>query len=215
MEFDYHTARKKMVEEQLVPRGIHDKRILDVMSRVPRHLFVKENLRGEAYDDHPLSIGDEQTISQPYIVALMTQELELAGTEKTLEIGTGSAYQTAILAEMSDRVYTIERIEPLLTTARWILEDLGYTNIFFRHSDGTGGWKEQAPFDAIMVTAGAPRVPQPLLDQLAEGGRMIIPVGDRFSQDLIRVRNKRGRFHRGNLGGCRFVGLVGSWGWRD
>lgn len=215
MSHDYRLVRERMVKTQLVPRGIRDPRILEVMAKVPRHLFVEEALAGEAYNDHPLPIGNKQTISQPYIVALMTEALELKGQEKTLEIGTGSGYQTAILAELSRSVYTVERIRDLLVKAKKTLEDLGYTNILFKAFDGTLGWKEFEPFDAIIVTAGAPRIPQPLLDQLSEGGRLVIPVGNRFSQDLIKVTKRQGRIVEENLGGCRFVDLVGLYGWKE
>jgi len=203
-----------MVKTQLIPRGITDKRVLEAMMKVPRHLFVEEALRGEAYNDHPLPIGHKQTISQPYIVALMTQALDLKGNEHTLEIGTGSGYQTAILAELSEKVYTIERIRPLLEQARKRLWDLGYTNILFKAFDGTLGWEEHAPFDAIIVTAGAPRIPQPLVDQLADGGRLVIPVGGKFSQELIKVVKRNGELIQKNLGGCRFVDLIGIHGWK-
>jgi protein-L-isoaspartate(D-aspartate) O-methyltransferase len=212
---DYRLAREKMVKTQLVPRGISDQKVLEAMAKIHRHLFVEEALIGEAYNDHPLPIGHKQTISQPYIVALMTEALELKGTEKVLEIGTGSGYQTAILAELSGAVYTVERIEPLLVKSKQLLQELGYTNIQFKVSDGTVGWQEFAPYDAIMVTAGAPKIPQPLLDQLADGGRMVIPIGNRYSQDLIRMKRDKNRFLEKNLGGCRFVDLVGNHGWKD
>ena len=213
MSHDYRFARERMVKSQLIPRGITDQRVLDAMSRVPRHLFVEEALQGEAYNDHPLPIGQKQTISQPYIVALMTQALELKGSERTLEIGTGSGYQTAILSLLSKTVYTVERIRPLLENARKILESLGHSNILFKASDGTLGWRDFEPYDAIIVTAGAPRIPEPLLKQLSDGGRMVIPVGDRSGQDLIRVTRVQNTFREKNLGGCRFVDLVGSHGW--
>jgi len=203
-----------MVRTQLVTRGITDQRVLDAIMKVPRHLFVEEALRGEAYNDHPLPIGHKQTISQPYIVALMTQALELKGDEHTLEIGTGSGYQTAILAQLCEKVYTVERIRLLLEQARKRLWELGYTNILFKAFDGTLGWEEYAPFDAIIVTAGAPRIPQPLIDQLADGGRLVIPVGGKFSQELIRVTKKNGDLIQKNLGGCRFVDLIGVHGWK-
>jgi protein-L-isoaspartate(D-aspartate) O-methyltransferase len=215
MALDYRLAREKMVKNQLIPRGISDPRLLEVMGKVPRHLFIEEALVGEAYNDHPLPIGHKQTISQPYIVALMTEALGLTGKEKTLEIGTGSGYQTAILAELSNTVYTVERIKDLLVKARTLLGELSYTNIFFKAFDGTLGWKDNEPYDAIIVTAGAPKIPQPLLDQLGEGGRLIIPVGNRFSQELIKVTKKRGSYIEKNLGGCRFVDLVGIHGWKD
>jgi len=212
---DYHMTREKMVKTQLIPRGINDKRVLEAMGKIPRDRFIEEALKGEAYNDHPLPIGHKQTISQPYIVALMTEALGLIGKEKTLEIGTGSGYQTAILAELSEKVYTVERIRSLLVKSRNILAELGYNNILFKAFDGTLGWKEYEPYDAIIVTAGAPNVPQPLLDQLAEGGRLIIPVGNRFSQELIKMTKKRGKYIQKNLGGCRFVDLIGVHGWKD
>ena len=212
---DYHVARQKMVQTQLIPRGINDPAVLMAMGKVPRDRFVEEALAGEAYNDHPLPIGHKQTISQPYIVALMTEALRLTEEEKTLEIGTGSGYQTAVLAELSRKVYTVERIRALMVNARQILQELGYTNILFKAFDGTLGWKEYAPYDAIIVTAGSPEIPQPLLDQLAEGGRLIIPVGNRYGQDLIKVTNQKGTFIKTNLGGCRFVDLVGIHGWKE
>jgi len=212
---DYHMARERMVKTQLIPRGINDKRVLEAMGKIPRDHFIEEALKGEAYNDHPLPIGNKQTISQPYIVALMTEALKLTGNERTLEIGTGSGYQTAILAELSEKVYTVERIRSLLVKSRNILAELGYNNILFKAFDGTLGWKEYEPYDAIIVTAGAPNVPQPLLDQLAEGGRLIIPVGNRFSQELIKMTKKKGKYIQKNLGGCRFVDLIGVHGWKD
>lgn len=212
---DYRLSRERMVATQLVPRGIRSARVLKAMGKVPRDRFVEEALVGEAYNDHPLPIGYNQTISQPYIVALMTQALDLRGPEKVLEIGTGSGYQTAILAELSARVCTVERIRPLLEKARKLLTDLGYGNILFKAFDGTLGWKEQEPFDAILVTAGAPAVPSPLLAQLAEGGRLIVPVGDRTSQDLLKMTRRGKRMVEENLGACRFVNLIGVHGWKS
>lgn len=211
--FDYGDAREKMVKQQLVLRGISDSRVLTAMGKVPRDRFVGKDQKPSAYADRPLSIGYGQTISQPYIVALMTEALELEPENKVLEIGTGSGYQAAILAEIVKKVYTIEKIEPLLKQAQKILEDLGYDNIISKVYDGTQGWPEHAPFDAILVTAGAPRIPSPLMDQLAEGGRMIIPVGDETLQELIKVTKKTGKSQREKLGGCRFVPLVGEHGW--
>jgi len=215
MNHDYRIAREKMVKNQLVPRGITDPGVLKAMRKVPRHLFVEEALAGEAYNDHPLPIGHQQTISQPYIVALMTQALELTGKEKTLEIGTGCGYQTAILAELSEKVYTIERIRPLMEEARALLAELNYLNVIFSAFDGTTGWKEYEPYDAIMVTAGAAKIPQPLLEQLADGGRMIIPIGDKTSQDLIRITRDKDHYDKRSLGGCRFVNLIGIHGWNE
>jgi protein-L-isoaspartate(D-aspartate) O-methyltransferase len=215
MNHDYRLARERMVRNQLMPRGITDKRVLKAMGKIQRHFFMDEALIGEAYNDHPLPIGHKQTISQPYIVALMTQALELGGNEKTLEIGTGSGYQTAVLAELSSRVYTIERIRALMEKARHMLQELGYTNILFKSYDGTLGWEEFSPYDAIIITAGAPSVPEPLLKQLADGGRMIVPVGDKFSQELIKITRNKDSYDRKSLGGCRFVDLIGAHGWKE
>ncbi len=199
----------------MIARGIKDKSVLWVMGKIQRHLFIEEALVGEAYSDHPLPIGHKQTISQPYIVALMTEALELTGQERVLEIGTGSGYQTAILAELAEKVYTIERIRPLMEKARRLLAELGYTNVIMKAFDGTLGWREYEPFDAIMVTAGAPELPKPLLAQLADGGRMIVPIGDRFSQNLVRVRREKDGFKEEDFGGCRFVDLIGVYGWKE
>jgi len=215
MTHNFQKARDRMVETQLIPRGIHDPRVLAAMRKVPRHLFVSEALQGQAYADHPLPIGDKQTISQPYIVALMTEALQLQGTEKVLEIGTGSGYQTAILAELADTVFSIERLPSLLHRARKTLEQLGYRNVVLKVGDGTVGWPEEAPFDAILVSAGAPQVPQPLVDQLAVGGRLIVPVGDRLTQELVLVERVPEGIRKSHLGGCRFVDLVGKWGWEE
>lgn len=215
MAHDYRLARERMVKNQLIPRGIKDKGVLDAMGKIQRHLFVEEALVGEAYNDHPLPIGHKQTISQPYIVALMTQALNLTGKEKALEIGTGSGYQAAILAELSGKVYTVERLRPLMEGARSLLNILGYTNILFKAFDGTLGWKEFSPYDAIMITAGAPKIPEPLLDQLADGGRMVVPVGDRFSQELVRITKNGNDYKKENFGGCRFVDLIGVHGWKE
>ncbi len=212
---DERARRERMVKTQLVPRGIRDERVLRAMREVPRHRFVGEDLQDEAYDDHPMPIGHKQTISQPYIVALMTQALELTGAERTLEIGTGSGYQTAVLAELSREVYTVERIPELLERAKAALNGLGYANIRFKAFDGTLGWDEHKPFDAVLVTAGSPGVPDPLREQLAEGGRLVIPIGNRHSQELVRVRRTGGRFEESYLGGCRFVNLIGVHGWKD
>jgi protein-L-isoaspartate(D-aspartate) O-methyltransferase len=211
----YSSARERMVRTQLVPRGIHDPRVLEAMSKVPRERFVDEAMKRRAYDDNPLPIGNDQTISQPYIVALMTEALELKGDEKALEIGTGSGYQTAILAELSKAVYTVERIESLLEKARITLDELGYTNVYFKVFDGTLGWSEQGPYDAVLVTAGAPRVPKPLTDQLNDGGRMVVPVGDRLGQELLKITKKEGGFFEKSLGGVRFVSLIGEYGWTE
>ena len=212
---NFKKARERMVETQIAARGIHDEGVLEAMRKVPRHLFVDEALRDQAYSDHPLPIAENQTISQPYIVALMTESLELNGAEKVLEIGTGSGYQSAILAELADRVFSIERYPDLAYRANSILQKLGYQNIIVRVGDGSLGWPDDAPFDGIIVTAGTPKIPQPLIDQLKMGGRLVVPVGDRFGQDLILVRRVAEGINKTNLGGVRFVNLVGKWGWNE
>jgi protein-L-isoaspartate(D-aspartate) O-methyltransferase len=211
---DFPKARLKMVEEQITSRGIKDARLIAAMKKIPRHLFVEEALQSQAYTDHPLPIGEKQTISQPYMVALMTEALLLTGKEEVLEIGTGSGYQTAILAELSEKVFSIERIRPLAIRARKLLYELGYFNVEIKIFDGTFGWKEESPFDAILVTAGSPDIPQPLIDQLATGGRLVIPVGDAFIQELFRVTKTEGGVKKEDLGGCRFVKLIGEYGWK-
>jgi len=203
-----------MVDTQIAPRGIDDFRVLEAMRTVPRHLFVSEALQDQAYGDFPLPIGENQTISQPYIVAEMTQALEITQDDRVLEIGTGSAYQTAILAEIAFRVCTIERVRDLFVKARRLLDQLGYHNVVARCSDGTLGWPDESPFEAIIVTAGAPEVPEKLVEQLTIGGRMVIPVGDRFSQTLLRIRREEDGIHKTDLGGCRFVKLIGECGWK-
>jgi protein-L-isoaspartate(D-aspartate) O-methyltransferase len=212
---DFPKARLKMVEEQLIGRGIKDPRVIAAMKKVPRHLFVEEALQGQAYSDHPLPIGEKQTISQPYMVALMTEALQLKGKEKVLEIGSGSGYQAAVLAELAEKVFSVERIRSLAIRARNLIYSLGYFNFEMKISDGTHGWEEQGPFDAIIVTAGAPDIPQPLVDQLSMGGRLVIPVGDASIQDLIRVTKTGEGIKKEDLGGCRFVKLVGKYGWND
>ncbi len=208
-------SREKMIKEHLEPRGIKDPKVLAAFRRVPRQLFVSEALQDQSYSDFPLPIGEQQTISQPYIVAEMTQALQLEKDDRVLEIGTGSGYQAAILAEIVYRVYTVERIHKLLVRARKIFDKLGYHNIVTKLSDGTLGWKDQSPFDAIVVTAGSPEIPYPLVSQLAMGGRMVIPVGNQQSQELVRLfRDERG-IHSSSLGACRFVKLMGEHGWKD
>jgi protein-L-isoaspartate(D-aspartate) O-methyltransferase len=211
---DFPKARLKMVDEQITSRDIKDARLIAALKKIPRHLFVEEALQNQAYTDHPLPIGEKQTISQPYMVALMTEALLLTGKEKVLEIGTGSGYQTAILAELSEKVLSIERIRPLAIRARKLLYELGYFNIEIKIFDGTFGWMEESPFDAILVTAGSPDIPQPLIDQLATGGRLVIPVGDAFVQDLFRVTKTETGVKKEDLGGCRFVKLIGKYGWK-
>lgn len=211
----YQLARKRMVETQIVRRGISDQAVIRAMSNVPRHLFVEEALRDRAYGDFPLPIGSGQTISQPYMVALMTSSLGLTGLEKVLEIGTGSGYQTAILAEIAERVVSVERISNLIGPARARLESLGYHRVVIHAADGTLGWREGAPYDAILVTAGAPEVPGELVDQLAEGGKLVIPVGPRSSQVLKRITRLKEGERVESLGGCVFVPLIGCRGWSE
>jgi protein-L-isoaspartate(D-aspartate) O-methyltransferase len=210
----FQRQREEMVQRQIAARGITDPKVLAAMRKVPRHLFVSEALMDQAYGDFPLPIGLQQTISQPYIVAEMTQALQLNADDRVLEIGTGSGYQAAILAEIAYRVYTIERIHALLVKARQIFDRLHYHNIVTRYSDGTSGWLEESPFDAIVVTAGAPEIPKTLLSQLAPGGRMVIPVGDQYTQDLVKLYRDDDGIHQVSLGGCRFVKLVGEHGWK-
>jgi protein-L-isoaspartate(D-aspartate) O-methyltransferase len=212
----YAKQRVRMVETQIRSRGVKDARVLKIMGKIPRHLFVEEAMMDRAYDDNPLPIGEKQTISQPYIVALMTEAMELMGKEKVLEIGTGSGYQTAVLAQLADRVCSIERIASLAGRARKILDHLNAFNVAIRVGDGTYGWKEEAPFDAILVTAGAPEVPSILLEQLGVGGRLVIPVGSRLTQTLLKVTRLSENIRdlkKEDLGGCRFVDLIGEHGW--
>lgn len=211
----FEKIRTRMVQEQLVPRGITDPRTLAAMARIPRHLFVEDAMQAQAYGDHPLPIGRGQTISQPYIVALMTQALQLKGHEKVLEIGTGSGYQAAILAQLCGQVYTIERINALLVQARKVFDQLRCMNILSRVDDGTIGWPDNSPYDAIIVTAGGPRVPEPLVEQLADPGVLVIPVGDRYVQELQLVSRKDGRVFTKIIENVRFVSLIGVHGWQS
>ncbi len=214
-ERKFERWRREMVEKQLISRGITDTKVLAAMGRIPRHLFVSEALTDSAYGDFPLPIGEAQTISQPYIIAEMTQALELTGEERVLEIGTGSGYQAAVLAEIVFRVYTIERNNTLFMRTRKLFDQLKYHNIVARYSDGTQGWNAESPFDAIIVTAGGQKIPQPLIDQLAVGGRLVMPVGGLFSQELIRVEKTADGIVTQSLGGCRFVKLIGQHGWKE
>ncbi len=209
---EWERARDELLSE-LRYLGIVDERVLAAMARVPRHLFVPPHLVPYAYEDMPLPIGQGQTVSQPYIVALSTEALELKPTDRVLEVGTGSGYQTAILAELAGTVYTVERLEPLSLEAQERLAHLGYRNVRFRVGDGTKGWPEEAPFDAILVTAGAPHIPPSLAKQLREGGRMVIPVGDRHQQELLAVRKQGGQLVQRVLCPCTFVPLIGEEGW--
>jgi len=202
-----------MVEGQIAARGIADARVLEAMRKIPRHLFIEEALSDRAYDDSALPIGEKQTISQPFIVALMTQALALQATDKILEIGTGSGYQTAILAELAARVYSIERVKPLALKARERLDRLGYRNVAVRNGDGTYGWGESAPFDAILVAAGSPSIPSMLVEQLREGGRLVIPVGDRNAQVLQLGVKQRGLLVLSCLTDCTFVPFIGAFAW--
>lgn len=207
-----------MVQEQIVARGVSSRSVIDAMLKIPRHIFVQEAFAMQAYSDTPLPIGEKQTISQPYMVALMTELLELNGTEKVLEIGTGSGYQTAILATLADRVYSAERIRPLALRARKCLDSLRLFNVQLRINDSEGsqiGWEEEAPFDAIIVTAGAPDVPGILVEQLAPGGRLVIPVGNESEQQLLKiVKNDQGELESTTSVACRFVPLIGKQGWQ-
>ncbi|MCC6848288.1 MAG: protein-L-isoaspartate(D-aspartate) O-methyltransferase [Deltaproteobacteria bacterium] len=212
---NFARARARMVEEQLVDRGVSDLRVLAVMSEVERHRFVAEALQQRAYDDKALPIGERQTISQPYMVGLMTQILELRGGERVLEIGTGCGYQTAVLAELAATVYTIERLAPLAAAARATLAACGYANVVTRVGDGTIGWAEEAPFDRILITAGTPQVPRPLVTQLREGGSLVFPVGEEQLQTLVRIRKEAEGLREEYFGDCRFVKLVGRYGWRE
>ena len=210
---DFAVLRKKMVEEQLIPRGISSPPVLETFKKVERHKFIPEDLSEMAYGDHPLPIGDNQTISQPYMVALMTESLRLTGKENILEVGTGSGYQAAVLAELSSKVYSIERIPVLAKRASTILSALGYNNIEITVGDGSLGWSEHAPYDVILVTASCPEKPNTLLSQLAEGGRLIAPIGGTFSQVLSLFERHGDSFDLRELCGCVFVPLLGKEGW--
>ena len=215
--FEARAARERarMVDEQLARRGITDARVLDVMRRIPRHRFVEEGLTHGAYEDHPLPIGEGQTISQPYIVALMTALLELTGQEKVLEVGTGSGYQTAVLGALTRRVCSIERLPRLAERARATLEALGVQNVWIRVGNGALGWPDEAPFDRILVAAGGPSVPPPLVEQLADGGRMVLPVGSPEDQVLTVVERVGGQTQTRQAGECKFVKLVGKYAWES
>ncbi len=207
--------RERMIQEQLLSRGIEDARVLEAMQQTPRHIFVEDALQEQAYGDFPLPIGCGQTISQPYIVALMTEALELEGHEKVLEVGTGSGYQAVVLSQLCARVYTVERVEQLMNRARRLFDRLRCHNISSRLDDGTMGWPAEAPFDRIIVTAAGPQVPEPLLEQLADPGRLIMPVGDRYDQMLQVIELDRGQLQVHDITPVRFVDLIGAHGWAE
>ncbi|MHB8173584.1 MAG: protein-L-isoaspartate(D-aspartate) O-methyltransferase [Nitrospirota bacterium] len=212
---NFDALRKKMVETQLIARGIKDQRVLQAMLKVPRHLFVEEALWDRSYGDYALPIGEGQTISQPYMVAIMTELLSPAKDDKVLEIGTGSGYQAAVLAEVTSKVCTVERIGALGMRARKVLDFLGYSNIAVRTFDGTYGWRDEAPFDKIIVTAASPEIPKPLLEQLKEGGRMVIPIGDKYLQTLVIADKKPGgAIDLQETIKCVFVPLIGAYGFK-
>ena len=212
---NYQKLREEMVTTQLVSRGIKDPRVLDAMRRVPRHLFAGDSNLRIAYDDMALPIGEGQTISQPYMVAIMTELLKLKGTEKVLEIGTGSGYQGAVLAELAKEVYTIDRIESLADKAAETFRSLSYRNIHVKTGDGTLGWPEEAPFDRILITAASPKIPDPLVEQIALNGIIVIPVGSRFSQELLKItKTDRGLLEEYHTP-CVFVPLIGKHGWKE
>lgn len=215
MRDNYQTSRARLVREQLVPRGITDPLVIQAMENTPRHLFVEDALQGQAYGDFALPIGEGQTISQPYIVALMTQALKLTASSTVLEIGTGCGYQTAILAAICERVYTVERIKPLFIKARRTFDQLHYLNVLCKLDDGTLGWQENAPYERIMVTAAGPDIPSALIDQLADPGLMVIPVGDRQSQELVVVAKENGSCSQRTIESVRFVRLIGKQGWES
>jgi protein-L-isoaspartate(D-aspartate) O-methyltransferase len=212
---EFEAARERMVRDQIEARGVCAPRVLAAMRRVPRHRFVGSTLRERAYDDGPLPIGECQTISQPYMVAVMVEALELTGDERVLEIGTGSGYEAAVLAELCAEVYSIERLPRLAARAQRVLESLGYRGVHVRVGDGSCGWPEAAPFGAIVMSAGGPRIPRPLVEQLAEGGRLVLPMGDEDGQTLVRVRKVAGGLREECLGECRFVKLIGAYGWEE
>ena len=213
---DIHTQqRQKMVSEQLIPRGITDPRVIAAMRKIPRHLFVADAFRGRAYEDTPLPIGEHQTISQPYIVALMIQALDLKDNGRVLEIGTGSGYEAAILAELCAEVYSIERIEELAARARVILSGLGYRNVSMRVGDGTLGWEEHGPYDGVVVSASGPQIPRPLVEQLKPQAALVLPMGEDEFQTLVCIRKGSSGLKEEYLGDCRFVKLKGSYGWEE
>ncbi len=215
MIIDYAKARERMVREQLAGRGIHDPRVLRAMAKVPRHLFLEAELWDQAYEDHPLPIGASQTISQPYIVALMLETLSLTGVERVLEIGTGSGYAAAVLSELCAKVYSIETVEGLVRKARSLLTGLGYKNVSILLGDGTLGWEEHSPYDAILISAAAPCIPRPLIQQLRSPGYLVLPMGEKELQTLVRIRKDTAGITEDYYGECHFVKLRGTYGWQD
>jgi len=211
----YEPQRLRMVEEQLRARGITDARVLAACERIPRHQFVPKEYQRDAYADHPLPIGAGQTISQPFIVALMTQLLRLQGHERVLEVGGGSGYQTAILSELALEVYTVERVPELVRVLERRLQRLGCLNVHARCANGSLGWPEHAPFEGIVVSAAAPQVPEALTAQLAEGGRLVLPIGSLQAQTLVIVHKQHGQLSTAEVTGCVFVPLIGAYGWRE
>jgi protein-L-isoaspartate(D-aspartate) O-methyltransferase len=213
MRNNYVKARERMVEQQLVSRGIHDPRVLRAMAKVPRHLFLENELWDQAYEDHPLPIGADQTISQPYMVALMAEALELKGAEKVLEVGTGSGYAAAVLGELCAEIFTVEAVKELAWKSRSLLSSLGYGNMSVLVGDGTLGWEEHAPYDAVIISAAAPCIPRPLLEQLKIPGRLLFPMGEEELQTLVRIRKDQRGIREEYLGECLFVKLKGRYGW--
>jgi protein-L-isoaspartate(D-aspartate) O-methyltransferase len=212
---DFKSLQEEMITEQIMRRGVTTPRVIEAFRKVPRHLFVPEQFQSQSYNDHPLPIGEGQTISQPYIVALMTDLLSLQGEEKVLEIGTGSGYQAAILAKLAKEVYTVERHKLLAERAERLLKELNYHNVKVLVGDGTKGWEEFSPYQRIIVTASAPDVPQPLFNQLDEMGKLVIPIGGRWSQDLTLIEKRKGKMVRKSICGCVFVPLIGEYGYGD
>ena len=213
MTNDYVQAREIMVEKQLVSRGVNDPRVLQAMAKVPRHLFLESELWEHAYEDHPLPIGANQTISQPYIVALMLEALELKGTERVLEVGTGSGYAAAVLSELCAEVFSVEVLEEFAVKARALLTRLGYKNVSLLMGDGTLGWEEHSPYDAVVISAAAPCIPRPLVEQLKVPGYLVFPIGEEELQTLVRIRKDRAGIREEYLGDCHFVKLTGRYGW--
>ena len=215
MPNDYFQARERMVEEQLVSRGINDPRVLRAMAKIPHHLFLESELWDRAYENRPLPIAANQTISQPYIVALMVEALGLTGTERVLEVGTGSGYAAAVLSELCAEVFTVEAVEELALKARILLSSLGYKNVSLLVGDGTLGWKEHSPYDAVIISAAAPCIPRPLVEQLKTPGYLVFPIGEKELQTLVRIRKDKTGIREEYLGECLFVKLRGRYGWED